>query len=89
MDDTRQLSLSVAFDSFHYSAEMKLAKPDPAVYLKVLDRIGMPANRCVFADDYPENVVAARSVGILAFDCTTPAAFEEAISPLLVETQHA
>ena len=89
MDDMYQLGLSEAFHSFHYSAEMKLAKPDPAAYLKVLDRIGMPANQCVFADDYPENVVAARSVGILAFDCTTPAAFEEAISPLLAETQHA
>lgn len=89
MNDMRQLGLSEAFDSFHYSAEMKLAKPDPAVYLKVLDRIGMPANRCVFADDYPENVVAAQSVGILAFDYTTPAALEEAISPLLLEPPRA
>jgi HAD superfamily hydrolase (TIGR01509 family) len=89
MDDMRQLGLAEAFDSFHYSAEMRLAKPDLAAYLKVLERIGMPANRCVFADDHPENVVAARSVGILAFDYTTPAALEEAISPLLAETQQA
>ena len=89
MDDMRQLGLAEAFDSFHYSAEMRLAKPDPAAYLKVLERIGMPANRCAFADDHPENVVAARSVGMLAFDYTMPAAFEEAISPLLAETQQA
>lgn len=89
IDDMLQLGLSRAFDGFHYSAEMRLVKPDPAAYLKALERIGMPANRCVFADDRAENVVAARSVGILAFDYTTPAAIEEAISPLLAETQHA
>jgi putative hydrolase of the HAD superfamily len=88
MDDMRQLGLSEAFDSFHYSAEMRLAKPDPAAYLKVLDRIGMPANRCVFVDDHTENVVAARSVGILGFDYTTPAALADAMSPLLIETEH-
>jgi putative hydrolase of the HAD superfamily len=67
---------------------MGLAKPDPAAYLEALERIGMPANRCVFVDDHTENVVAARSVGILAFDYTTPAALAEAMSPLLIETEH-
>jgi len=88
IDDVRQLGVSGAFDGFHYSAEMGLAKPDPAAYLEALERIGMPANRCVFVDDHTENVVAARSVGILAFDYTTPAALAEAMSPLLIETEH-
>jgi putative hydrolase of the HAD superfamily len=86
--DMRQLGLSGAFDGFHYSAEMGLAKPDPAAYIETLKRIGMPANRCVFADDRTENVFAARSVGILAFAYTTPAAFADAMSRLSITTEH-
>lgn len=88
LDDMRQLGLSGAFDGFHYSAEMGLAKPDPAAYLKALERIGMPSNRCVFVDDRTENVVAARSVGILAFAYTTPAAFADAMSRLSIKAEH-
>lgn len=88
IDDMRQLGVSGAFDGFHYSAEMGLAKPDPAAYLEALERIGMPANRCVFADDRTENVVAAQSVGILAFAYTTPAAFADAMSRLSIKTEH-
>jgi putative hydrolase of the HAD superfamily len=71
------------------AAEMGLAKPDPPAYLKALERIGMLANRCVFADDRPENVVAARSVGIVAFDYTTPAALADAMSRLSTKTEQA
>jgi putative hydrolase of the HAD superfamily len=88
LDDMRQLGLSEAFDGFHYSAEMGLAKPDPAAYLKALERIDMPANRCVFVDDRMENVVAAQSVGILAFAYTTPAAFADEMSRLSIKTEH-
>jgi putative hydrolase of the HAD superfamily len=88
IDDMRQLGVSGAFDGFHYSAEMRLAKPDPAAYLSALERIGIPADRCVFADDRTENVVAARSVGILAFAFTTPAAFADAMSRLSIKTEH-
>jgi putative hydrolase of the HAD superfamily len=88
IDDMRQLGVSEAFDGFHYSAETGLAKPDPAAYLEALERIGVPANRCVFADDRTENVVAARSVGILAFAYTTPAAFADAMSRLPIKAEH-
>jgi putative hydrolase of the HAD superfamily len=88
IDDMRQLGLSGAFDGFHYSAEMGLAKPDPAAYIETLKRIGMPANRCVFVDDRMENVVAARSVGLLAFAYTTPAAFADEVSRLSIGTEH-
>ena len=88
IDDMWRLGVSGAFDGFHYSAEMGLAKPDPSAYLEALERIGMPAHQCVFTDDRTENVVAARSVGILAFAYTTPAAFADAISRLSIRTEH-
>jgi putative hydrolase of the HAD superfamily len=86
LDDMRTLGLAGSFDGFHYSAGMGLAKPDPEAYLKALERIGMPANGCVFWDDRTENVVAARAVGIPAFVYSTPAAFADAMSRLLIET---
>jgi putative hydrolase of the HAD superfamily len=81
-DDMRRLGLSAAFDRFICSAEIGLAKPDPAAYLEALARVGMPANRCVFADDRIENVAAARSLGIPAFVFATPGAFADELSSL-------
>ncbi|PZE65749.1 hydrolase [Curtobacterium sp. MCBD17_021] len=41
-------------------------KPDPDVFRRVLEHHGVPAERTFFADDMPENVAGARSVGITA-----------------------
>lgn len=45
------------------SGELKLAKPDPAIYRHVLAVAGKPAQSCVFIDDSPKNVDAARMLG--------------------------
>lgn len=41
-------------------------KPEPEVFRRVLEHHGVPAERTFFADDMPENVAGARSVGITA-----------------------
>jgi FMN phosphatase YigB (HAD superfamily) len=41
-------------------------KPDPAVFRAVLEHHGVLPERTFFADDMPENVAGARSVGITA-----------------------
>lgn len=42
-----------------------LAKPDPAVFRLVAEKVGAPSPRtCVFVDDSPRNVASARSVGM-------------------------
>ncbi len=41
-------------------------KPDPAVFRRVLDAYGTPPELAFFADDLPENVAGARSLGITA-----------------------
>ncbi|GAA1442300.1 HAD-IA family hydrolase [Leifsonia poae] len=50
------------FSSSHYGAR----KPDPVVFERVLERYGADASETFFADDLPENVAGARSVGISA-----------------------
>ena len=48
------------------SYEAGLIKPDPEFFRVALRRLGLEAARCVFLDDKPDNVEAARSVGIPA-----------------------
>jgi FMN phosphatase YigB (HAD superfamily) len=50
------------FTSSHYGER----KPNPLVYERVLDAYGVPASHAFFADDMPENVEGAASVGITA-----------------------
>jgi putative hydrolase of the HAD superfamily len=42
-------------------------KPDPAVFERVLEDYGMPAEHVFFVDDLPENVAAAASLGITTY----------------------
>lgn len=48
------------------SGEVGLTKPDPRIYRLALARFGLDAGGCVFVDDRPENVAAARDCGIEA-----------------------
>ncbi len=52
------------FDAAVISFEEKLMKPDPRIYRLALERAGAPAGECVFIDDRPENVAAARALGL-------------------------
>ncbi len=55
-----------AFDVSVFSAEVKLAKPDPAIYRLTLDRMGVEPGNAIFVDDVFANVAAARDVGMRA-----------------------
>ena len=41
-----------------------VAKPEPAAYRIILERTGVRPEEALFIDDDPENVEAARSVGM-------------------------
>ncbi len=53
-----------AFDVQVISAEVGLAKPDPAIYELTLNRLGIAPSEAVFVDDFAENVQAANQMGI-------------------------
>lgn len=46
-------------------------KPDPAMYQHFLAECGLEAGECVFVDDTPENVVAARQHGFAGIEFTS------------------
>ena len=54
------------FDEVICSAEVGLAKPDPAIYRLAAERLDLAPAACVFVDDHEPNVQAAREVGMAA-----------------------
>ena len=57
------LPVDEIFETVVDSAFVGLRKPDPAIYALVLERLGLPAEACVFVDDVDVNVEAARELG--------------------------
>jgi HAD superfamily hydrolase (TIGR01509 family) len=53
-----------AFDVSMFSYEVGLAKPDPAIYRQILERVGVKAEEAIFVDDVKENILAAAALGI-------------------------
>jgi putative hydrolase of the HAD superfamily len=53
-----------AFKTF--SAEVKLVKPDPAIYEHTLQGLGVAAPQSLFIDDREKNIKAARALGMHA-----------------------
>ncbi len=79
-------SLLEAFDAVVISGEVGLRKPDPVIYRLVLDQLAVPARRCVFVDDVPVNVTAAKELGMHAIrhrDADETRAALEALIPAL------
>lgn len=62
----RVYGLEKLADHVIISAEVGLAKPDPAIYQLAADRLEAHPEECVFVDDMLENVEAAREVGMHA-----------------------
>lgn len=57
-------------DRFIFSHQLKLAKPDPAIFTRALNTLGVLPAKTIFVDDLIENVVVARSLGINAIQFT-------------------
>jgi putative hydrolase of the HAD superfamily len=55
------------FDFLTFSGDVRLIKPDPAIYEHTLHGLGVKANEALFLDDREVNVQAARKLGIHAF----------------------
>jgi putative hydrolase of the HAD superfamily len=54
------------FETVVDSGFVGMRKPDPEIFALTLERLGVPAEACVFIDDLEPNVRAAREVGLHA-----------------------
>ncbi|MCP4224791.1 MAG: HAD-IA family hydrolase [Actinomycetia bacterium] len=60
------LGIDTHFDTLFNTAEIGVAKPDPAIYHHVCAQLGLSPARIFFTDDSPGNVIAATEVGLVA-----------------------
>jgi 2-haloacid dehalogenase len=65
------------FRAIFVSGELRLVKPDPAIYRHALDAIGAPPAACLFVDDSARNVAAAAEAGLVAHCFTSPGRLRE------------
>lgn len=70
------------FDGMTVSGEVKLAKPDPAIFKRLLKDHGLRAENCVFIDDNSVNVQTAAGLGFQTVLFTTAAALKQELERL-------
>lgn len=74
-------SLAALFDGRALcSASLGCTKPDPAVYVLALERLGHPPGATLFVDDSPANVDGARRAGLRAEHVPSPAHLREVLA---------
>lgn len=67
----RELKWLSRFDVLVWSYQLRMAKPDPAIYRYTLEKLGVHPEETLFIDDRKENVEAALALGIKAINFTT------------------
>jgi len=59
------------FDAVVISGEVGLAKPSTAIYRLTAEKLGLPAEECVFVDDLAINVHGAAAAGMVGVHHTS------------------
>lgn len=76
------------FDVIVYSSEEGLLKPDPQIYLRALQRLGVTPAEAVFIDDLQRNVDGATALGIRGIVFSTSDALRAAIERIEITDEH-
>jgi putative hydrolase of the HAD superfamily len=66
-----------AFHPRFFSCRLRMVKPEPGAYEKVLEGLRAAPDEVVFFDDRPPNVAAAKALGIDARLFESPAQFDD------------
>jgi HAD superfamily hydrolase (TIGR01509 family) len=61
-----QHALHELFDTVVMSSEEGITKPNPLIFERTAERLGVPADECVMIDDIKENCEGARATGMKA-----------------------
>lgn len=69
-------------DEIVVSGEVGIAKPEAGIYEALLRRTGRRAEDCLFIDDSPENIAAARELGFQTILYKSPEQLREALAEL-------
>jgi len=75
-------------DGILVSAEEHLMKPEPEIYLRLLDKFGLKAEECLFIDDYAPNVKGATDLGFYGYVFRgDPQEIESAVNGIIANEQ--
>ncbi len=77
--------LARRFDGFLSSCYLGLAKPDPAIYLRMLQIVHRAPEACVFVDDRTGNIASAVELGVHGVHHTTATTTRETLRALGVK----
>ena len=69
----REIKWLTRFDVLVWSYQLRMAKPDPAIYRYALEKLGTRPEETLFIDDRQVNVEAATALGMKALLFTTVA----------------
>lgn len=72
-----KFNLEDVFEKIISSSDLGLAKPDPEIYLHLINELNINPEEIVFIDNRIENVEAAAGLGIKAFHFTDKEKFKE------------
>jgi putative hydrolase of the HAD superfamily len=75
------------WDVFHgvvISGEIRMMKPEPQIYLHLLERFGLRAQESVFVDDLQANVDGAKGVGLHAIRFQNATQCQQELDELLL-----
>jgi putative hydrolase of the HAD superfamily len=64
---TTGFKMADLFEKIYYSHEVGLAKPDPAIFQKVLNENGLIPEQTLYIDDLEKNIHAAERLGLHCF----------------------
>lgn len=80
IDEIRQRDFWPLFDGGIASCEVKLTKPDPAIYKLLLKQYGLVPAETIFVDDHKPNTTAAFDLGITGIHYKGSASFIRALN---------
>ena len=72
------------FDDMVISGEVGHVKPDPEIFQILLDKIGKPANECLFIDDAMANIQQAQKLGFSTILFQSPEQLESSLHDLSI-----
>jgi 2-haloacid dehalogenase len=78
----RRFDFFAAFQGIIISGEVRLIKPDPAIYLRLLHDYQLDAGDCLFIDDLPLNLQTAEHLGLRTLHFQSPARLRDDLTGL-------
>ena len=71
------------FDPIVTSYGEGVAKPDPEIYQRLLQKLDVPAEQCLFIDDIERNLLPAQQLGMKTILFTSDLNLENAIETIV------